>query len=741
MQKVKVANGIWWVSIPEAGLSVLCGCPADAVKHLIKRGLINTVSDGDGAYETGPNAILLSDVPSQGGELANLAEFPVLQMLYRQGLGIPGHPRNDGTRPLLIGIDDQVKAQSQYVMRGNYGLLSERELTESGTPEAIARTIMRMKLRFAFGRLRETRDILDLRIAGPEPVPLRGGATIRRRSFNVFEFACGAASLAVDLNLEAGERYDAPYRLPPRRIRLNYFSVVHIGEGDGWDTEKPCMGSLVIFQGKIYLVDAGPHILDSLTALGVGINEIEGIFQTHSHDDHFAGLTALVRSDHRIRYFAVPAVRASVSKKLSTLMGFNEKRFRDYFDVVDLAWDAWNDIDGLEVKPVLSAHPVETTVLFFRTLGSEGPSIYAHLADIPSFESLRSMVTASALEPGISRAFQERLEKELLAPVQLKKIDAGGGIIHGSSGDFKNDQSLRIVVSHVAGELSDDQKQIGARASFGEQDVLIDGAEDYALDGVSRQLRAYFPTSVHLVRMLVNCPQTRWTAGSLILRKGDPHTDIFIVVRGIVEFLDPEDGIRGSMGTGSLIGEYSALHDVAAIRTFRAVSDVMALRVPIVLYEEFLQRAGLAQEARRVLDNRQFLQDTWLLGEMISFPLLRQVAQHAQAASLVSGQAAALGPGLHVVRDGALQLVDGNQNVELLKRGAFFGEDLLLTRKERFTARARTRAVVLSIPAGSIENVPIIQWKLLETLERRIMTTAKRRPRGTRGGGARGSAA
>src|SRR5208337_2819788 len=68
MHKEKVANGIWWVDIPEAGLFVQCGCPADSVKQLFKRGLISEVERDGFTYETGPNAILLSDVALQGGE-------------------------------------------------------------------------------------------------------------------------------------------------------------------------------------------------------------------------------------------------------------------------------------------------------------------------------------------------------------------------------------------------------------------------------------------------------------------------------------------------------------------------------------------------------------------------------------------------------------------------------------------------------------------------------------------------
>jgi len=72
VSKQKVANGVFWVEIPEADLRILCGCPADAVKHLVRRGLVAPTTKGGVACETGPNAILLSDTPIQRGSFANL---------------------------------------------------------------------------------------------------------------------------------------------------------------------------------------------------------------------------------------------------------------------------------------------------------------------------------------------------------------------------------------------------------------------------------------------------------------------------------------------------------------------------------------------------------------------------------------------------------------------------------------------------------------------------------------------
>ena len=79
-----------------------------------------------------------------------------------------------------------------------------------------------------------------------------------------------------------------------------------------------------------------------MNAVGVDINEVEGIFHTHAHDDHFAGLTTLIRTDQRIKYYSTSLVRASVTRKLAALMSIEESSFEDFFEVHDLGFNTWN---------------------------------------------------------------------------------------------------------------------------------------------------------------------------------------------------------------------------------------------------------------------------------------------------------------------------------------------------------------------------------------------------------------
>ena len=465
LKMIDVAPGVVWVEVPSADLRIQCGCPADSVKHLMRAGLIAPAEKNGVAYETGPNAILLSDVPLQGGGFANLAEFPVLQMLYRQGMLIPGHPCNTGQRPLLMGDKDQLHTQLEYIHRGNYGLLTEQEIIDAGTAPDKAREMMAIKLKFAFGKIAEPTDLLEPLELAHEVTEIRDGVTVQRMKRNHFRFAIKGEIVEIDLNLAPGERYSSPYRLDFHDVEREYFAVLHTGEGDGWDTERPSMSSVLMYEGRLYLIDAGPNLETILNTLGIGINEVEGIFQTHGHDDHFAGLTTLMQADHRIKFMATPLVRASVAKKFAALLGIEEGDFVHYFDPVDLTMGTWNDIGGLEVEPVYSPHPVETTIFRFRVKGADGYRSFTHLADAASLMVLDGMLADPT--DGLPLDLTERTRADYLEPADLKKVDIGGGMIHGMAADFADDTSGRILFSHLARELNTEESAIGGRATFG----------------------------------------------------------------------------------------------------------------------------------------------------------------------------------------------------------------------------------------------------------------------------------
>ncbi len=724
ISKNQIAKGMFWVEVPEIELYIMCGCPADSVKHLMKRGLIVVREKNGVNFETGPNAILLSDVSIQNGFFSNMCEFPVLQMYYRQGMMLPGHPNNTGLKPLLIGSEEQVKSQMQYIYRGNYGLVSEAEIVDAGVSPKTAREMMRLKLKFRFGEIKSTEESVDAVVVGNQAVEVRKGLWVRRLRLNLFEFQYHGEYITVDLNLMPHEKYESPYPLGFQNIKREYFAVVHSGEGNGFDINRPCISSIIVFQGKLYLVDAGPNILHSLKALGVGVNEIEGIFQTHAHDDHFAGLTALMRSDHKIKYIAAPLVRATVINKLEALASIKEENFRKYFEVWDLKLGSWNEINNLSVKPIYSPHPTETTIFIFRTIDKNGYQSYAHFSDIASFDVLRGMITENESEPGMSNAYFEQIRRQYLTKTNLKKLDVGGGQVHGTALDFKDDQSPKIILAHTASDLTNLQKEIGSGAPFGTADVLIPAYQDYIWKYAYQYLKAYFPcVPDHQINMLVNNPLVTFNPETILIKRGEINQDVYLILTGTVEMIRSEAAVHSMISAGGFVGDNTGLFQMPANETYRTVNFVRALQVPCSLYIEFVKRNGLRAEIEHLRERREFLQKTWLFGEHISYPIQNTIAgamntEHYRAGELLPIEAYS---GIGLVKQGRLQIFLEDDVFETLNAGDFFGiSNVLFGMPAVFRVRADKDTQVYNIKEKILSDIPIVHWKLFETYQRRI---------------------
>ena len=721
MVKKKVANGIFWVEIPEADLRILCGCPVDSVKHLFRSGLIAPVTRNGVTYETGPNAILLSDTSIQHGSFANLAEFPLLQMFYRQGMIIPGHPNNTGRKPLLIGLGDQVRSQAEYFSRGSYGLRSMEEIEAAGVTPTVAREIFGVKRWFAFDRIRSTEELVDLIFLDSDARSLAPGVVVHRTGFNRYEFSAFGGSVEVDLALAPGEQFEPSYTLPTSGVKRERFSIIHTGEGDGWDPLRPAMASIVCSDGLLYLVDAGPHITRSLDALGLGVGDIEGIFHTHAHDDHFAGLTSLVRSEKRLKYFAVPFVRESVQKKLAALMRIEETRLYRFFDVHDLLIDEWNTVGGMQVKPSLSPHPVETTVFFFRSGDGNERRTYAHLADIASRDVIARLAEPRGDRTALSPLARQRIEQELAAPVDLKKVDVGGGLIHGNPLDFADDASGRIILSH--GVIAVPPK-MGAKASmvsFGDVDVLIAGLRQDFLLGTSRaSLAALFPGVPGFeLDILAACPIRSFPPGAVL----DGGAEVLLVLSGEAEEKDVVTGETRRRSGGALLGAHGAdgAHGENGRAAVRAVGELAALVIPADTYEGFARRDGHADARRLSIYRRGLLSQCPLFAQVTSENVLNAMAASMQERSLSKGQIAAPAAGLCLLVEGEGYLTVGARQIERLGPGGFWGEESLVDAAATVCeAHAISDCRYLVIPAAALADVPILQWTLQESFEKRL---------------------
>lgn len=742
IRKLVVANGICYVEIPEAGVYLLCGAPADSVKHLLRRGIIQTTERNGVTFENGPNAILLSDSMIQNGHLCNLAEFPILQMLYRQGMLIPNHPNNTGMKPKLIGTPEQLAAQLRYIHRGNYGLISAEEMMKAGVEESAADELMRVKLKFAFGQIARPEAFVECHPLIKGSVDIGNGVSITRLAHNVFDIRYGDDFVEVDLNLAQHATYPCPYPLSHVAIDRHYFAVVHAGDGDGWDFNRPAMGSVIIHQGRVYLIDAGPNIHYSLDALGIGKKEVAGIFHTHCHDDHFAGLTTLLQCDRPLQYFATPLVRASVTRKFCALLSIPESEFARYFDICDLEEGQWNDIMGLEVRPAISPHPVETTIFNFRVLWEGGYRTYAHLADITSFGTLDAMVSADASIPGLSLEQANAIKAVYLEAADLKKIDIGGGMIHGCAEDFAGDQSSRLLLAHTSRDLTQSERRIGSGAPFGTLDVMIPGEQNFLLRDASEFLKSYFPTvPVERLHMLLNNRIVTFNPETIITPAGSVPQEIYLLLAGKVEILTQDPGSSHFLFSGSLLAESAAINNQKSEDTYRSVGFVQALRLPSDLYRSFVERFFSSAELLKVRKVEERLRRTFLFSDAVTNSTLFLLAKNCTLTRLHAGKHFSGEPQhLHLIGKGRLARGE-DEKAPVLGKGEFWGADSLFAAVSRGPGQevateaedilvALDSCEIYSVPLKLVSRIPVVRWKLFEAF-RNAHPYAAPRYRGT----------
>ncbi|MBI9098008.1 MAG: cyclic nucleotide-binding domain-containing protein [Spirochaetaceae bacterium] len=724
MEKIKVATGITWLSIPEVNLHILCGCPMDSVKHLMRLGLIRKISKDGVSYETGPNAILLSDTHMQNGDFANVSEFPVLHMMYRQGMIIPNHPGNTGEKPMLIGHPDQITAQSNYIYRGTYGLTTLEELMDAGVSQGEALEMLSMKSRFNFNNIRRTEELLHIIPVEDEPVEIVEGVSLRRTDFNQYNITYKDQSEDIDLNLNKLDRYELPYNLDFHKIKREYFSVIHIGDGNGWDQNRPCMGSLLTFQGKFYLIDAGPSVQFSLASLGISVNDIEGIFQTHAHDDHFCGLTSFVQTDHRIKYFATPLVRKSVVEKLTALMGVEESMFEKSFEIHDLESGIWNYLEGLEVRPVFSPHPVETSILYFRTFWHNGYKSYGHLADIASDRILKEFLVEDKNGNGISEQFYNDVWKNYLIPADLKKIDIGGGMIHGNAEDFRDDQSRKILLSHTDKDLGDSEKEIGSSASFGMQDILIPSVAEYSTIYTRHYLKALLPGICSSDRnILQNGKISTHNVGTILIKKGEKVKTLYLIINGLVELINTYEARNSILSSGSLIGPVNAIDHSKAAQTYRTASYVEILEIPQEIFLFIIKRNNIENLVKQESIKRSFLRKSRILGLTHSCHMINKIAEGMEIFNLKKGTSLIeyKKRGVILLKSGRISLYKKKKFVEDVKIGRVCSfESLFDNIKSVFTEKVVEDSQIYLIPLELLKEIPVIHWKFLRVYNHRL---------------------
>ena len=717
--KKHISTGVTWIAVEEAGLYLCCGCPADTIKHLRKEGCVNSYLIDGTLTENGPNAILLSDMLIHNGQVANLAEFPILQMLYMQGLNLPSHPNYKKSRPMLIGYEKQIKMQLEYVSIGNYGLTSIKEIVDAGIQEEKARKIFATKLHYSGGNIVPVEELVDSLIVDDTEVEIKNGVYIKRLGVNWFEISYKDEKVEVNLNIKELERFLAPYELPFKNIDFGFFSITHTGEGNGWDEERPCMASIIHHNNHIYLIDAGPNILNNLSYLGIGLSEIDGIFLSHIHDDHFAGFTELLNVERKLNFYTSKLIRHTAELKLKALMDSEQDLLQVAFNCIDLKFNVWNDVNGLQVMPVYSPHTVETNTFRFRVKDGEKYKTYAHLSDTINFKEFDVIVSKS---PDIFTADDISLVKDsYLSKVDLKKVDVGGGAIHGHLSDYEEDQSDLKIIAHTSHKIDSNDESF-VNVDFGETHILIEGDKnDFLRSKALHFVSKYFNMlDEGELENLSNQNIKVFGPGSHIVSREESKL-IYLILGGLVCYSN-DAGINQTLDAGNFIGFSRRYFREDLPNDYYAWSYVYCMEYEEKYFNQFILKYNLIDDVNSRIKMGRNLRSSNLVHDLFSNSIINRLSKYASKINVdnYSFSASNLKDNLFIISDGKVTVTFENNNAIRIGENEHFGGLELMgnyRRKQHYTIDENVEAI--AIPINVINEVPKMLWRLIELEEKR----------------------
>ncbi|MEC8136572.1 MAG: cyclic nucleotide-binding domain-containing protein, partial [Pseudomonadota bacterium] len=120
-----------------------------------------------------------------------------------------------------------------------------------------------------------------------------------------------------------------------------------------------------------------------------------------------------------------------------------------------------------------------------------------------------------------------------------------------------------------------------------------------------------------------------------------------------------------------------------------------------------------------------FLQRTWLLGEVISQPVQHRIAKHLSMAHIKESELFTVEPGgLFIVRSGRVERQITKDRTIDIGVGEFFNEEnVLFDAANTFNVRALENTEVWVIDAEVIGDIPVARRKLFETFLLRMQAS------------------
>jgi CRP-like cAMP-binding protein len=118
---------------------------------------------------------------------------------------------------------------------------------------------------------------------------------------------------------------------------------------------------------------------------------------------------------------------------------------------------------------------------------------------------------------------------------------------------------------------------------------------------------------------------TKYSAGTIVYKKGDIQTDFYIINKGKIQLKNDENGqILVTLGKGDFFGEESLNNEQTAIYTVEVIEDADIIKIPYISLTEMLrQMPDIALKVLKKLSEKHIKIQSVLMSIAVSVPQIK----------------------------------------------------------------------------------------------------------------------
>ncbi len=542
--------------------------------------------------------------------------------------------------------------------------------------------------------------------------------TIHKRADGTFEVRDEKLAKTTAIPGEVGFNiiYEAGATVP-EAFKPPLLGITCLGPSHGFDPEDNTSGFLMWINHTGIMVDPPVNSTEWLQRSNVNPKDISSIILTHCHADHDAGTFQKILEEGKITVYSSETVMHSFIRKYVALTRIPAKELFTLFDFVPIIIGRTYLINGAEFRFSYALHSIPS--LSFEFAFQDQSFVYSsdHLNDPEKFKELR--------DKGILT--ESRFRDLMDFPYHHKIIYHEAGIppLHTRIDYLKTlpvEVQKKITVYHIARKDMPPGTAL-TLARFGIEHTLYPPItppaheEAYRLLDVLSNIDIFREFPITKAKEFIGIVEKEdFKRGDFILRKNTPGDKFYVILSGNVkvEGMDQEGESNEIKRYGSYeyFGEASLILDQPRSADVIAETDVVALTIAKSRFLNFIRGSGLVEDFARLSEIRK--SGTWELLTNSRFFRGITSAQKTQLELLMELHRFRQGDYLirkgetfreaFIIKQGKVEVMNGNGTIEVLGRGDFCGEIFNLQKEAPATLdfRAESDLEVYSVQRNKI---------------------------------------